>query len=355
MPHIAIAGAGLAGRLLGWRMARAGWRVSLFDAVGRDHAGSASHVAAAMLSPLAERASCSEAVFGLAQRAMLLWPQWVNELQSDTGQTVYYRRDGTLVVAHAADGGTLAHFHGRLAHQLPAGDMARLQPVDGAGLAALEPALAGRFQHGLFLSGEGQLANDELLAALAATLLRAPHAWYERCAVHAIERGVVHSARGACEADVVVDTRGVGARANWSGLRGVRGEILTVECRAVELARPVRLMHPRYQLYIAPRPGHRFVVGATELESEDTGAISLRSVLELGSALYSLHPGFGEARLLNTAAALRPTLDNHDPVLRQQQGVWQLNGLYRHGYLCAPALVDELAQALVRAATPAEA
>jgi glycine oxidase len=25
-----------------------------------------------------------------------------------------------------------------------------------------------------------------------------------------------------------------------------------------------------------------------------------------------------------------------------QDGVWHLNGLYRHGYLCAPALVESL-------------
>jgi len=35
-------------------------------------------------------------------------------------------------------------------------------------------------------------------------------------------------------------------------------------------------------------------------------------------------------------------------VLRREAGVWELNGLYRHGYLCSPALVDELEQALLR-------
>lgn len=354
MPHIAIAGAGLVGRLLGWRMARAGWRVSLFDAFGREHTGSASQVAAAMLAPMAERVGCSERVSELAQRAMGLWPGWIDELQADSGRTVYFRREGTLVVAHPADAGTLAHFQGRLTHQLPADGRAALQVLDAAGVAALEPALAGRFQQGLFLAGEGQLANDELLAALAAALLREPHAWHECCPVYGLAEGVLHTGLGACEADVVVDARGVGARADWPGLRGVRGEVLAVECPAVSLARPVRLMHPRYQLYITPRPGHRFVVGATELESEDGGPVSLRSVLELGSALYSLHPGFGEARLLHTAAALRPAFDDHDPVLDRQQGVWRLNGLYRHGYLCAPALVDELAHRLLQATAPME-
>jgi glycine oxidase len=144
--------------------------------------------------------------------------------------------------------------------------------------------------------------------------------------------------------DVCVDARGVGSKAALPQLRGVRGEVLRVECKGVQLQRPVRLMHPRYQLYVAPRPDHVFVVGATELESEDTGAVTLRSMLELGSALYSLHPAFGEARVERLSAALRPALDNDQPACLQQGGVWHLNGLYRHGYLCAPALVETLVQ-----------
>jgi glycine oxidase len=105
-------------------------------------------------------------------------------------------------------------------------------------------------------------------------------------------------------------------------------------------------MHPRYQLYVAPRPGNQFVVGATELESEDAGPVTVRSVLELASALHSLHPAFGEARVLRMSAALRPALDDHRPAISEHGGVWHINGLYRHGYLCAPALVDDLVQKL---------
>jgi len=346
MTHVAIAGAGLAGRLTAWRLARAGWQVSLFDAAARDDTRSASAVAAAMLSPLAELAVCDMAVFDMAQRAMTLWPGWLAELRADSDRSVFHRRDGALVVAHAADGGSLAHFEQVLRVKLPAAHQANLQAVDGAGVARLEPSLAGRFERGLYLEGEGQIANDELLLALATALDRRGVRWHEGDRVQSLRDGELRSAQGICRADVLIDTRGVGARADWRGLRGVRGEVLTLACPGVTLQRPVRLMHPRYQLYVVPRPNQRFVVGATELESEDTGPITLRSVLELGSALYSLHPGFGEARVLHTAAALRPALEDHRPALRHHAGVWQLNGLYRHGYLCAPALVDSLVHTL---------
>jgi glycine oxidase len=345
MLHVAIAGAGLAGRLLAWRLTLAGWRVSLFDASPPGDTQAASHVAAAMLSPLAELAIADHTILRLAQRSMVLWPQWLAELEAQTQQTIYARFDGTLVVAHPADHSHLHHFQALLQRKLP--PHYPLQTLNGAALAALEPALAGRFKQGLFLAGEGQLANNQLLAALQLALTTSPQLqWHTSCPVHALQAQTLHCAQAEHHADIVIDARGIGAQADLPGLRGVRGEIITVHCPGLTLQRPIRLMHPRYQLYIAPRPEQRFVVGATELESQDTGPVSVRSVLELCSALYSLHPAFGEARILHMAAALRPAFDHNQPMLQQRQGVWHLNGLYRHGYLCAPALVDDLVQSL---------
>ena len=336
--HVGIAGAGLAGRLLAWRLARAGCKVSLFDAQRRDDTTSASQTAAAMLSPLAELAVSDDAVFELGQRSLTLWPQWLAQLASP----VYFRLDGTVVVAHTQDGASLEHFSRLLHHKLPAACQAQVQALDAAALALVEPTLAGRFGAGLFLAGEGQLANDQLMAALAIELDRLGVQWHEGQAVERLEAQSVVCENQTHSFDITVDARGTGSKAQLPHLRGVRGEVLRVQCKGMTLRRPVRLMHPRYQLYVAPRPNNEFVVGATELESEDPGPVTVRSVLELASALHSLHPAFGEARVLRMSAALRPALDDHRPCLEQRAGVWHLNGLYRHGYLCSPALVDDL-------------
>ena len=346
-PHVGIAGAGLAGRTLAWRLARAGCRVSLFDAKRRDDLTSASQTAAAMLSPLAELAVADDAVFALGQRSMQLWPQWIAELAEFSGQPVYFRQDGTLVVAHAQDQSSLEHFTRLLNHKLPEVSKDQVQTLDAAALGKLEPALVGRFAGGLYLQGEGQLANDQWMAALALELDRLGVQWHESQSVERIEAKAMICAGQTHNIDIAVDARGVGSKAAWPQLRGVRGEVLRVECSGVALQRPVRLMHPRYQLYVAPRPNHQFVVGATELESEDAGPVTVRSVLELASALHSLHPAFGEARVLRMSAALRPALDDHRPAISLRDDVWHINGLYRHGYLCAPALVDDLAHKLM--------
>ena len=348
--HVGIAGAGLAGRTLAWRLLREGCRVSLFDARQRDDLATASMTAAAMLSPLAELAVSDDAVFELGQRSMTLWPRWIAELAESGAEPVYFRQQGTLVVAHAPDQTSLAHFTRLLHHKLPDACRAQVESLDTAALARYEPTLAGRFAGGLYLQGEGQLANDQWMAGLAVEIDRLDGQWHEGQAVEGVDEGRIICAQKTHRVDVAVDARGVGSQAQWPQLRGVRGEVLRVECAGVVLQRPVRLMHPRYQLYVAPRPNHQFVVGATELESEDTGPVTVRSMLELASALHSLHPAFGEARVLRMSAALRPALDDHRPALALRHGVWHINGLYRHGYLCAPALVDQLVHQLLETA-----
>ena len=345
--HIGIAGAGLAGRTLAWRLLRAGCRVSLFDARRRDDLATASMTAAAMLSPLAELAVSDDVVFELGQRSMQLWPQWIAELAESGAEPVYFRQQGSLVVAHAPDQSSLEHFTRLLTHKLPDACRTQVHALDAATLGQYEPTLAGRFGGGLYLENEGQLANDQWMAALAVEIDRLGGCWLEGQAVDALEDDHIACGETTYGVDVAVDARGVGAKGDWPQLRGVRGEVLRVECAGVTLQRPVRLMHPRYQLYVVPRPNNQFVVGATELESEDAGPVTVRSVLELASALHSLHPAFGEARVLRMSAALRPALDDHRPAVTLRDGVWHINGLYRHGYLCAPALVDALAKKIL--------
>ena len=124
-------------------------------------------------------------------------------------------------------------------------------------------------------------------------------------------------------------------------MRGVRGEVLRVHAPEVTLLRPVRLVHPRYPLYIAPKQDHIFVIGATEIESEDMSPASVRSALELLSAAYSVHSGFAEARLLEISTQCRPTLRDNLPAVRfTAPHTIQINGLYRHGFLIAPAMLD---------------
>lgn len=334
MQHCVVLGAGLLGRLVAVRLAQTGHRVSVFEAGGPDGMTSAAYVAAAMLAPLAESAITEPSVVTMGQYSLSRWP----ELLAGLAQPVFFQREGTLLVWHRQDAAEASRFAGHLEKTCAAiPGLPRPLPVDARQIAELEPALGGRFQRGLLLPDEGQLDNRQLLTALLAEMETHKVALHWHAARN-IEDFATGEPGGV---DWVIDCRGVGAKPEWSGVRGVRGEVVCVQAPEVELIRPIRLIHPRYPLYIAPKGDHVYVIGASEIESEDTSPVSVRTALELLSAAYTVHSGFAEARILELSAQCRPTLPDNLPAIRlYRERVLQLNGLYRHGYLMAPAMLD---------------
>lgn len=328
---VVILGAGLIGRLLALNLARLGHPVELHDAGGPEADGAAARVAAAMLAPLAESAVTETHVVRMGEYALARWPDLLASLE----QPVFLQREGTLILWHRQDRAEAQRFENLMrttTERVP--DLPRAEPVDARRLCQLEPSLAERFNQGLYLPGEGQLDNRALLDALLHELKTLP--------VQLHWHSAQDPARFATDASVfVLDCRGIGAREQWPGLRAVRGEVVRLHAPDVSLSRPTRLIHPRYPIYIAPKPDHVFVIGATEIETQDFSPASVRSTLELLSAAYTVHPGFGEARILELCAQCRPTLPDNLPALRQTAAnVLQVNGLYRHGFMIAPAISD---------------
>jgi glycine oxidase len=145
--------------------------------------------------------------------------------------------------------------------------------------------------------------------------------------------------------DVVLDVRGVGARPDLP-MRGVRGETVWLHAPGHGLTRPLRLLHPRHRIYIAPRPDDVLVIGASEIESEDRSEVSLKTSVELMTAAYSVLPALQEARVLRLDRNLRPALPDNEPHVESRPGLLRINGLFRHGWLIAPALVDDALRAM---------
>lgn len=344
--RIAVLGGGLLGRLLALALARRGHGVALYDAHGPQGEGAAARVAAAMLAPLAESAITEPGVVRMGQHGLARWPELLAQLDAP----VFFQQNGTLILWHRQDQADAQRFFGlleknrRINPSLPA-----MQALAGTALHECEPALQNRFAQAVYLPGEGQLDNRQLLAALAATLQNLGVALHWNSA-----RQPADFAPGAPgQPDFIFDCRGLGARAQWQQLRGVRGEVVRVQAPEVTLQRPTRLVHPRYPIYIAPKQDHLFVIGATEIESDDMSPASVRSTLELLSAAYTVHPGFAEARIVEIATQCRPTLPDNLPAVRlATDRIMEVNGLYRHGFMIAPAMLDVVLELLDSADSP---
>lgn len=329
-----VLGAGLMGRLLGHTLAKLGHQVTVYEAQGADAQGAAARVAAAMLAPLAESAITELPVVRMGQHALTRWPELIASLPTP----VFFQQNGTLVLWHRQDAAEAKRFEQlmhRTQQQLPSLPAAQRLTMDS--LLQHEPALEHRFTQGLYLPCEGQLDNRQLLTALLESL----EAQNVRLHWNSPRQPADFQPGLAGQPHWVFDCRGLGARTGWTQLRGVRGEVIRLHAPEVTLQRPTRLIHPRYPIYIAPKEDHVFVIGATEIETEDLSPASVRSTLELLSAAYTVHSGFAEARILEVTTQARPTLTDNLPAIRcSGDRTVHINGLYRHGFLISPALLD---------------
>jgi glycine oxidase len=119
-----------------------------------------------------------------------------------------------------------------------------------------------------------------------------------------------------------------------------------VQTAEITLNRTVRLLHPRFPLYVVPWGAGTYVLGATVMETEDTGPVTLRSTLDLLGLAYALHPAFGEARVVSLDAGARPAFPDNVPRIVVRGRHVFVNGLYRHGFLLAPILAGMVAEYL---------
>lgn len=358
MSNIAIIGAGLMGRLLALSLNRQGYKVTLFDKDTKQGKHSAAHAAAGLLTPLGEAMHSSINTVEMGFSALALWPKILSTLHQDS----FFQQKGSLVVSHEqdiADYQRFKHFLAKNYTTYPQTSLNREQ------LFKLEPELAIKFSSALYLPQEGQLANRELLTALQQQLKIEGVTWLSSCEVIHIkpmhlnagcEIGFLSSAQQTkCQwhsFDLAIDCRGTGAKAHCNAkakttaeladLRAVRGELFHLFAPEVHIDRPVRLMHPRYQLYIAPKKQGHYVIGATEIESDNTSPMTVRSAMELLSAAYSVHSGFAEAHITQHVSQVRPAFSDNQTKIIVENGLIQVNGLYRHGFLIAPVVLAQV-------------
>ena len=353
---IAIIGAGLIGRLIALSLLRTGENITLFDKDNKLAHNSAAYAAAGLLTPLGESLHCQPSIVAMGFESLRLWPKLLNSLTEPT----FFQQAGAIIVSHEQDKGYYQRFVRHLHNNYPEQTVKHL---DRNALTKLEPEIARCFNQALYLPEEGQLGNRRLLVALRKQLEQEGNSdkftWFSETLITSIHSQaqnatVNYQHEGSSKQqsfDLVIDCRGTGASLKYShkncaplaGLRSVRGELFQLFAPEVNISRPLRLMHPRYQLYIAPKQKGFYVVGATEIESDDTSAMTVRSAMELLSAAYSVHPGFAEANIRQHISQCRPAFSDNQPKINVQGTLIQVNGLYRHGYLIAPVVLAQVA------------
>lgn len=317
MTEFTILGAGVTGLAVATELARRGAKLRLIDPSGRPGKHCCSWWAGGMLAPYCEGETAEEIVVRLGLESADWWQA--------AGADV--TRLGSLVLALGRDQGELARFARRTRQH---------ETLDCEGLEQIEPSLSARFDRALVFPTESHITPRQALAAMTDGLAA---------------RGIGIETDGTPEG-IVIDCRGMAARDRLPDLRGVRGEMVMLRAPGVSLSRPVRLLHPRHPVYVVPRGDGIYMLGATQIESENRGAATLRSVVELLNAAYALDPAFAEAEVIQLGADLRPAFPDNLPRIRRQGDRILVNGLFRHGFLLAPALARMVAELVLDGKKP---
>jgi len=333
--NIAIAGVGLVGRVLALNLLEKGHTLTLFDEDKAEGENAAGMTAAGMLAVFAELETAESVIFEHGLRSIELWLP----LLKGIGIEDAYQLKGSIITAHPQDYSELDHFIATLKSKVKEAE--NIELLGQAGIKALEPDLA-QHSKAFYIPHEGQVNAQYFMQRTTEYLLNHKDVtWQEETKVANVSIDGIEIKGETRTFDWIFDARGLGANAQIKNLRGVRGEVIWLDAPEVHITRPTRMLHPRYKIYIVPRANHRYVIGATEIESEDQSEVSVRSSLELLSALYAVHSGFAEARIVRMLSNCRPTLKDNLPNIEHEDKLTRINGLYRHGYLLAPAIVEK--------------
>jgi glycine oxidase len=366
---VVIIGGGIIGCSIALRLAQAKLKVTVLD---RGEPGAeASSAAAGMLAPQGETVG-PDAHFEFARSSRDLYPSFVAEVEELSGQTVGYRRDGTLLVARSDEEEREldAVFAGQIAYGLP------LERLAAEPARAQVPSLGPEIRSTLFVAGDHWVDNEKLLAALVEAARHTGVRFHSRAAVtrfHA--RG---SPAGAGSASRRIESIDLAPRAPVKGKTLSAGSfILAAGCWSAELVAPLGVRLPmspcRGQIiefesggeaeiplvvraghhYLVPREGRRVLAGTTAEYAGFDKAVTGEGLASILEGVRRLVPAVKHFRFRRAWAGLRPDTADHLPTLGcgEIKNLIFATGHFRNGILLAPITAKVITELILTGST----
>ncbi|MGA7078958.1 MAG: glycine oxidase ThiO [Terriglobales bacterium] len=333
-----VVGAGIIGLSLAIELNKQGLKVLVVEKgePGRE----ASWAAGGMLADFP--AETPPALRELASASAAMYPEFVRELEDESGLKIDLRSVGTLLFLHEppasdvlAERGWLARWH-------------ELEP------ALKAPNLRAKDLAGVYLK-ERCVDPRDLTAAAIATVRR--------------HRSINFSSGNHVLTVEVAEGKACGVRTNktqfhagmvvncagaWAGqigphrfpTRPVKGQMLCVIMPRKELVSHV-IRTP--DVYLIPRSDGRMVIGATSEEVGFDKQTLPETIRKLRQAAIEVVPKLVEARFLQAWAGLRPGTPDGLPILgaTPTAGYFVATGHFRDGILLAPVTAKLVAQMMM--------
>ncbi len=357
-PDTIVIGGGIVGASAAWKLARAGLRVTLVDAasVGSE----ASWAGAGMLAPGGEIVS-REPWLDLALESMRAYPDFVAQLQAESGVAIDYRVTGGVDVAY--DDAEWQALATRGEQQRTLGIHSTV--LDRQGLRQLIPLFDRELAGALLYPDDTLVDPRDVMRALTIACRSAGveirEAWHAT-AIHATGHSVIVASR----TEKLHASSAVLAAGAWS--TGI--EISGAGLPPLPQAFPVKGMLTNYSLepgVLHPilRHGHTYLLqrstGATiaGTTSEQVGfdrSVDAGSVDGITSRVSDLWPWLRQHKPDAAWIGFRPGSESPGPVIRRagDTGLWLSYGHYRNGILLAPVTARLLTEGILASAVPAQ-
>jgi glycine oxidase len=334
---VIVVGGGIIGLSLAIALRKRGAAVLLVERgePGRE----ASHAAGGML------VDCSletpSTLQPLAVASARMYPQFVHEIEVESGAKVDLRDHGTIVIPPPE------HVHER-----PGFSASELLPVP---LAELEPELV---EQPTFYLKERSVDPRALSSA---AIKAAKHGGVDFSSGDAVSS--INLSGGRVTGVVTTKTsflapKVVNCAGAWSGqipphsfpTRPVKGQML---CLAMPTRTLLKHVIRSPKAYLIPRSDGRLLVGATVEEAGFDKRTDPETIQRLHRAALELVPRLGDARILEDWAGLRPGTPDALPILgaTETPGYYVATGHFRDGILLAP-ITAKLICAVIEGSQP---
>jgi glycine oxidase len=296
----------------------------------------ASYAAAGMLADCTLETPA--ALQPLATASARMYPEFVHELQDESGMKLDLRDEGTLLFVPPEYAVEQPQFCGE--NPLP------------APLAELEPALANTKFPVVYLKER----SVDPRALVAAALKAAKHRGVDISSGTSVTDVLlsagqvtgVSTERTHYSAPCVVNCAGA-----WAGTfathrfptRPVKGQMLAVAGAQHNVLRHV-IRAP--EIYLVPRTDGRIVIGSTLEEAGYDKRTDADTVRRMHQAALRMVPALEQARFLEAWAGLRPGTPDDLPILgaTSTRGYFVATGHFRDGILLTPVTAHVMAQVI---------
>jgi glycine oxidase len=329
---VVIAGGGIIGISLAIALHKRGFKILVVERgePGRE----ASHAAAGML--VDHPGETPTPLQTLATASARMYPEFVHELQDESGIQVDLRDQGTILFLPTDDG----DFQLTSNAEVPA-------PVN-----ELEPGLKAHDYSVIYLEER----SVDPRALVAAALKAAKHRGIDISSGTAVSELLLSDGRASgvktdktvYAAPIVVNCAGA-----WAGeicpyripTRPVKGQMLAVAGARRDLLQHV-VRTP--EVYLVPRSDGRILIGATVEEAGFDKRTHPDTIHQLHQAAVHVFPVLEQARVLEAWAGLRPGTPDNLPILgaTRTPGYFVAAGHFRDGILLAPVSAHVMAQVI---------